>query len=540
MRVCSFEHFSRAYEKPAMKIAYAFALVGSALDKQAITHLTAVRLFLLTRPRIDVISVQSENMKSVEPLQTSLKHLGVRPVFVKPIVSPHCRDSSTFRFAFSYTILNIWNLTSYDKILYMDGDLIVLRNLDALVHDWATARTIELRTPTGCATKATRTTYNTGVWGVTPSKNTFQKLHNWLHAPNYRCGIGSQTAANAFGVRHNFTSLSVQYNMKADKGISKCMKQHAFPYVGVVHWSGNVKPVGRITNDPMEQKALTMYRTMYEKVKRQYRLGGRVLTEHPSRFNRHHHTCSVRLGCHTGLGDTLFEVFSAVAVATLHGCKHTAVFTPSVHEKRLYDWSLIQSPFFTISNHTPPPSAWGMPSAPGCGTRGLRWIASQTNAGEAAIRTVLKQVARSVRIAAAASNATQWDATIHLRRGDKLRNNWSSKRSLDVVYDNTVSLLKSEGFYKNYVCSDDSFYGTAFAQRIGGTFFKDASPYYDLAQMLTSRAIVRAAPASQFSLVAAAISGRPLIRASRDVYSRRGETNDQIWIDAGLVVVKEW
>ena len=54
-----------------MKIAYAFALVGNALNNEhVITHVTAVRLFLLTAPRFDVISVQTENMKQDEQLES--------------------------------------------------------------------------------------------------------------------------------------------------------------------------------------------------------------------------------------------------------------------------------------------------------------------------------------------------------------------------------------------------------------------------------------------------------------------------------------
>lgn len=255
-----------------MQIAYVFALVGNALsDQHVITHITALRLFMLTAPQFDVISLQTENMKARRALQMGLNRLGVRSVFVKPIVSPHCRDSIKFRYAFSYTIMNIWNLTAYDRVVYMDGDLVVLRNFDNEVRRWATSGTIELRTPTGCATAATRTSYNTGVWGVTPSRQYFQRLYDWLQGSRrYRCGNGCQAAASAFGIEHNFTTLSVQYNMKADVGITKCMKRHALPYVGVVHWSGNVKPIGRTTNDRMEHGALQMYQRMYETVQRDY------------------------------------------------------------------------------------------------------------------------------------------------------------------------------------------------------------------------------------------------------------------------------
>jgi hypothetical protein len=254
-----------------MKIAYAFALVGTDLHTQhAITHLTAIHLFLMTKPRFNVISVQTENMKSLDKLQTNLKNLSVKPVFVEPIVSPHCQNIKNFRFAFSYTILNVWNLTQYDKILYMDTDLIVLKNLDQQILHWATLGTIELRTPIGCSYMPGRSDYNTGVWGITPSVEIFEKLYKWLEKPRYACGIGFQTAANKFGINHNFTALSLEFNLKADQGVTKCTKRYSLPYVGIVHWSGKNKPVGRTTNDQMEQNPLKMYQSMHAFVTQKY------------------------------------------------------------------------------------------------------------------------------------------------------------------------------------------------------------------------------------------------------------------------------
>ena len=206
-------------------------------------------------------------MRTSDTLQTMLQSVSVTPVFVRPILSPQCPTSSKFRFAFSYTIFNIWNMTEYDKIMYMDGDLAVLRNMDHLVYEWATSGKTELRTPLSCDQISTDIRYNTGVWGVTPSQNTFQRLHEWITSGKYKkCGVGFQTAAFQFGARHTFYRMPIQFNLKADKRITKCVKRHKLPYIGVVHWSGNQKPIGRNTTDVMEKEALVMYQSMYEHV----------------------------------------------------------------------------------------------------------------------------------------------------------------------------------------------------------------------------------------------------------------------------------
>ena len=500
-----------------MKIAYAFALVGDHLSGEHVTtHLTAIHIFMMTNPRFDVISLQTHNMRSDKRLQRSLELLNVTATFVDPIVSPRCKASDTFRFAFSYTILKIWNLTKYDKVLYFDGDLAVLKNFDNLVSRWAITGTTELRSPQGCNTRPTRTAYNTGVWGVTPSQPIFKRLYNWLHEADYSCGIGFQTAMIQFGVNHSFTSLPLQYNMKVDKGIASCMRRRRLAYVGVVHWSGDVKPINRTTKDAAEKKALKAYQTTYNKIKRNYM----------------YKQCAAQISCQTGLGDTLFEIISAVAVQTLNGCEHTVVHTPRIHEHRVYNWSFIQSPLFTIVER-PMDNAWIVPGG-SCGIKALSWIEHHTNAHKDTIKRVLKTVARSVRVVNVANNVSRWDATIHLRRGDMMTLRSWSTRSMNTIYDKVASLLKSHGLSKNYVCSDDQLYGAKFAERIGATFVANSSPYYDLDQMLKSKFIVRAAPESIFSLLGAAISSAPLIRA----YSQRGKANDQKWIDAGLVNVK--
>ena len=219
----------------------------------------------------------------------------------------------------------------------------------------------------------------------------------------------------------------------------------------------------------------------------------------------------------------------------LNGCVHTTVYTSNKHENRIYDWTQIQSMLFNISINTPPTDAWVMPGPPECGTRGLSWIATKSNAELKTIRTTIKKVAKSINIVDNTSGSTDWDATIHIRRGDKLLNGWNTKKSLDIISKHAISFIKSQGLTKNYVCSDDPVYGEKFSKKIGASFIKNSSVYYDLSQMLKSKIIVRGGSFSQLSLLGAVLSEKPLIRFSKKF---KVINIDNTWSSAGLVTIK--
>uniref|UniRef100_A0A6C0LRQ1 Hexosyltransferase n=1 Tax=viral metagenome TaxID=1070528 RepID=A0A6C0LRQ1_9ZZZZ len=249
------------------KLAYVFALVGKPTKNQAATHLAAIDLLKQTGSMIDTISMQSPN--NIRGLRHALRVLGTKIVTISNELVCNCRRSiyqiifNDYRFGFSCYILNIWKMIQYDKILYMDGDLAVMRNPDSLFRKWYHENTTELRTPVACNAKPTHNLYNTGFWGITPSYLTYKSMENWLRNADYPCGIGSQTWVNILFASHSFSSASILWNMKADQGIDYClnknMKQHTTPYV--VHWSGDRKPTTTLrTTDKYEIIALKKYR----------------------------------------------------------------------------------------------------------------------------------------------------------------------------------------------------------------------------------------------------------------------------------------
>lgn len=100
--------------------------------------------------------------------------------------------------------------------------------------------------------------------GVTPSKEYFIRLKNWLQNGSYVCGIGFQTWANAYGRNNKFSVLPVSWNLKADTLVAKCMaQQRIVPHI--VHWSGGRKPHNLTTVDKHERSALHAYQLAYTK-----------------------------------------------------------------------------------------------------------------------------------------------------------------------------------------------------------------------------------------------------------------------------------
>tara|TARA_Y100001980_G_C14520378_1_gene295656 strand:- start:162 stop:980 length:819 start_codon:yes stop_codon:yes gene_type:complete len=256
------------------KLAYVFAIVGNVTKERVAEHLTAIELLKKSGAQIGIVSLQTPN--SATGLSKGLKQLNVTVRSVLSFRGP-CKDSPQFRFEATYDILQIWNLTEYDKVLYLDNDLAVRSNPDNVFKSWAGQSTTELRTPTGCSDpnpSALSTGYNTGVWGVTPSRKYFVRLKEWLQNGSYACGIGFQTWANAYGRHNKFSVLPVSWNLKADTLVTKCMaRQRIVPHI--VHWSGGRKPHNLTTVDKHEQPALLAYQQAHKRWMR-------VLTSSPT------------------------------------------------------------------------------------------------------------------------------------------------------------------------------------------------------------------------------------------------------------------
>lgn len=94
-----------------------------------------------------------------------------------------------------------------------------------------------------------------------------------------------------------------------------------------------------------------------------------------------------------------------------------------------------------------------------------------------------------------------------------------------------------------YLLSDDELFKEGFAERLREQHFDvlfkaNASAFDDLCAMMASQTIIKASVASQFSSIAAALSGKPLISfANLSQHAARFALLDKGWQRDGLLDV---
>ena len=260
---------------------YALALVGKPALKYAVMAMATASTLLATSPRFRIKLLMTSPWWRLPALRARVAAGGVDPVMIDEVSGVRCNRTGSLRpeyFEPTYTLFAPWNMTRYSFVLYLDSDLAVVRNLDAmLVHP---PSVVELRTPRGCEPCTTRG-MNTGVWGVRPDAARFHRLVHWMrtNVSHHPCGLGFQTAAwiyfahgsaeVPFGVEStpakSLRCAGVGANLKADTGVSGCMRRHRLQWeqVGVVHWSGGRKPFDLRTRDAYEATALRAWQSAH-------------------------------------------------------------------------------------------------------------------------------------------------------------------------------------------------------------------------------------------------------------------------------------
>ncbi|KAF8365240.1 hypothetical protein HHK36_020037 [Tetracentron sinense] len=89
--------------------------------------------------------------------------IGWKIQLIKRIRNPRA-EKGTYN-EYNYSKFRLWQLTYYDKIIFIDSDIVVLRNLDILFHF-----------PQMSATGNDGSIFNSGVMAIEPSECTFQIL----------------------------------------------------------------------------------------------------------------------------------------------------------------------------------------------------------------------------------------------------------------------------------------------------------------------------------------------------------------------------
>ncbi len=103
--------------------------------------------------------------------QAALTASGIHVIDVPEIVNPNRTRRFQARFAATYTKLNVFRLDFLDRLVYLDGDTVVLQNIDDLFagDDFAAA-------PDAGLDRANGKIFNSGVFAVTPSHELFHSM----------------------------------------------------------------------------------------------------------------------------------------------------------------------------------------------------------------------------------------------------------------------------------------------------------------------------------------------------------------------------
>jgi len=117
------------------------------------------------------------------PLVRALEGIGCLVYSTETVILPPELSLETARWGPAFTKLVAWKRTEYEKLMFMDSDLLVLQNVDHLFQatDHTLLATVDADA-SSCEHKAERLKLiNSGVLVLTPSMMTYSRLISTLH-----------------------------------------------------------------------------------------------------------------------------------------------------------------------------------------------------------------------------------------------------------------------------------------------------------------------------------------------------------------------
>ncbi|KAG8377620.1 hypothetical protein BUALT_Bualt08G0051900 [Buddleja alternifolia] len=148
-------------QNPTTREAYATVLHSS--EAYVCGAITLAQSLLQTRTRRELLLLLDTSIS--EPKRQALSRAGWTLRFIKRIRNPRAEKNSYNEY--NYSKFRLWQLTDYNKIIFIDADVIVLRNLDILFHF-----------PQMSATGNDGSMFNSGIMVIQPSNCTFRMLMN--------------------------------------------------------------------------------------------------------------------------------------------------------------------------------------------------------------------------------------------------------------------------------------------------------------------------------------------------------------------------
>jgi len=241
------------------KLGYVFMVYGKQSNDLRVPHL--VSMYSLARSTtLRIIAMTTSEIP--EKLAIILSQLGIETRRV-PEISANCPNlpRNQLDLAGSYTKMNIWNLTDFQQIIYLDSDLLVIENIDSLFNTVpqigacmtglraCSAGLYDCDNNGNCAG-----TFNSGVFVVVPNARIFEDGVSWLSTkgPDPKsCAKGSQGFEIDLVRAHGgFRCIPRVYNcmISSTHSFDTCSMgevrvDNSIPHgIKVIHWSGPNKP----------------------------------------------------------------------------------------------------------------------------------------------------------------------------------------------------------------------------------------------------------------------------------------------------------
>ncbi|GAV86722.1 Glyco_transf_8 domain-containing protein [Cephalotus follicularis] len=139
----------------------AYVTVLHSSESYVCGAITLAQSLLQTGTKRDLVLLLDDSISV--PKREALGKAGWKLRFIKRIRNPRSEKNSYNEY--NYSKFRLWQLTDYDKLIFVDADIIVLRNLDLLFHF-----------PQMSATGNDVWIFNSGIMVIEPSNCTFKIL----------------------------------------------------------------------------------------------------------------------------------------------------------------------------------------------------------------------------------------------------------------------------------------------------------------------------------------------------------------------------
>ncbi|KAB2082631.1 hypothetical protein ES319_A05G210900v1 [Gossypium barbadense] len=141
----------------------AYVTVLHSSESYVCGAITLAQSLLKTGTNRDLILLLDRSI--TKPKRDSLKAAGWQLRFIKRIRNPRA-EKGTYN-EYNYSKFRLWQITDYDKVIFIDADILVLKNIDLLFHF-----------PQMTATGNDIWIFNSGIMVIEPSNCTFKLLMN--------------------------------------------------------------------------------------------------------------------------------------------------------------------------------------------------------------------------------------------------------------------------------------------------------------------------------------------------------------------------